>query len=60
MKLEMVEGKCFVMVGNYEAIQLIQSLTNQLLAGNPNVGRLESHCTGYATEFSIMVMGKEL
>jgi hypothetical protein len=60
MKLEMIEGKCFVMVSNYEAVQLIQSLTNQLLAWNPNVGRLESRCKGDATDFTIMVVGKEL
>ena len=60
MKLELIKDKCFVIVDNFEAVQLIQSLTNQLLACNPNVGRLESHCKGDATEFTIMVSGRQL
>jgi hypothetical protein len=46
---------CFVRVTEREALQLIQSLTNQLLSKNPNVGRLESRCTGNVNEMSIAV-----
>lgn len=60
MKVELVNldpGKlCAVYVNRREAVQLIQSLTNQLLAGSPNSGRLESPCKGDATEVTIMVM----
>lgn len=49
---------CFIRVTEGEALQLIQSLTNQLLAKNPNSGRLESHCTGDVTEMTIAVHEK--
>jgi hypothetical protein len=46
---------CFIRVTEREALQLIQSLTNQLLTKNPNTGRLESHCTGDVTEMTIAI-----
>ena len=45
---------CVVWVNRDEALRLIRSLANQLLDG-PNGGRLESRCTGDATELTIVV-----
>ncbi len=47
---------CFVQVSKFEALALIQSLVNQMLAGSPNAGRLESRCKGDAQEFTVVVM----
>lgn len=43
-----------VTVSTKEAHALIQSLANQLVAGNPNTGRLETFCED-GTDFSIAV-----
>jgi len=59
MKLEIAKGTGFLLVTKEEAIQLVQSITNQILAGNPNVGRLESHCKGAVNEFTLMVLENE-
>ena len=45
---------CYIIVSSVEAIQLIKSLSSQLLDG-PNIGRLESRCTGMANELTIVV-----
>ena len=45
---------CVVWLNYDEALRLIKSLVNQLLDG-PNGGRLESRCTGDATELTIVV-----
>lgn len=49
------ERVVFVRVNPDEAIQLIRSLTNQLLAKNPNVGRLEQYAKNDGTYVSIGV-----
>jgi hypothetical protein len=46
---------CWIKVTRQEALALIQSLAHQLLTGDPNDGRLESECTGDASELSICV-----
>ncbi|GMU26247.1 MAG: hypothetical protein AMXMBFR16_11520 [Candidatus Uhrbacteria bacterium] len=46
---------CAVYVTKAQALQLIRSLTNQLIAGDPNTGRLESPCRGSADELTIFV-----
>jgi hypothetical protein len=60
MKIEMCDTKfrgtlCAVIVTKQEALMLIQSLSNQLVANYSNVGRLESKCTGDANEMTIFV-----
>jgi hypothetical protein len=35
---------CWVTVSRIEAVALINSLTNQILANNPNIGRQETIC----------------
>lgn len=61
MKIELCkisEGKlCAILVNKYEALKLIQSLTNQLI---DNTGRWEARCNGDATEMSIFVNGDSL
>lgn len=47
---------CFVHVSRVEALELIRSLTNQMIMNTPNAGRLESTCKGAATEFTIAVI----
>ena len=44
----------FVRVNTSEALKLIQSLTNQLIARNPNVGRWECYASD-GTDVSIAV-----
>jgi hypothetical protein len=46
---------CSIIVTKREAMLLIQSLSNQLVADNPNAGRLESRCYGAANEMTIFV-----
>jgi hypothetical protein len=50
---------CGITVTRREALLLIQSLSNQLVAGNSNAGRLESRCTGDANEMTIFVMERK-
>jgi hypothetical protein len=64
MKVEICKTKfrgtlCAITVTKREALQLIQSLSNQLVAENSNAGRLESRCTGYADEMTIFVLERE-
>jgi hypothetical protein len=49
----------FVYVNPREAIGIIRSLSNQLLARSPNAGRLESRCEGGLSELTIAVTGME-
>ncbi len=61
MKVEIAVGftdvrVCAIFVTKDEALSLARSLLNQLIAGNPNVGRLESKCKGDADELTICVM----
>jgi hypothetical protein len=46
---------CFITISRFEALALIKSLSHQLLDESPNGNRLESRCTGDATELSIAV-----
>ena len=49
------EDIVFIRINPNEALQLIQSLTNQLIAKNPNVGRLEQFAKNDGTYVSIGV-----
>jgi len=59
MKVELCKinnGKlCAIFVNKYEALKLVQSLTNQLISEDTNTGRWEPSCKGDATEMSIFV-----
>ena len=46
---------CIIEVSKFEALKLIQSLNNQLVADNPNVGRWEPPCKGDAASMTIIV-----
>ncbi len=66
MKLEIVRPNSnpyhrlgIIYVTKMEALCLIRSLTNQLVANDPNVGRLESHCSGDADECTIFVVDEQ-
>ncbi len=48
---------CSIEVSKFEALKLIQSLTNQLVADDLNVGRWESRCHGDAASMTILVGG---
>ena len=54
MKVIQVEDKIFVDVNKREALGLIRSLTNQMIADNPNVGRAETF-TENGEYFSVFV-----
>jgi len=49
---------CGIVVSQREALLLIQSLSNQIVANSANAGRLESKCKGDATEMTIFVREK--
>lgn len=51
---------CFVHMTPDEALALIASLAQQVSTGNPNSCRLESHCYGDFTDFTIAVLPKVL
>lgn len=46
---------CLVYLTRMQALQLVRSLTNQLISNDPNTGRLESPCRGSADELTIFV-----
>ena len=55
MNLDKIDNKFFIDVTQQEALQLIKSLTSQLLNNDPNIGRLESY-TDKEEYFTIMVL----
>ena len=46
----------FLYLNRSEALELIGSLTTQLLKNNPNTGRLESPCKGDVRLFTAFVL----